>query len=49
MKSKEQVILLDKLGYKGVFSFEPFSPAVQQLSKAKLADALRKSIDFIIS
>ena len=47
--SKGQIQLLEKLGYKGVYSFEPFSPAVQKLSKDKLADAVRKSIDYILA
>jgi len=49
MKSKEQILQLDELGYKGVFSFEPFSPEIQKLSKKKLADAVKKSIDYILS
>jgi 2-keto-myo-inositol isomerase len=49
MNSKDQILLLDKLGFTGVFSFEPFSPAIQSLNKEKLADALRQSIDFILS
>lgn len=48
MKSKEQILQLDELGYKGVFSFEPFSPEVQKLSKPKLADAVKKSMDYIL-
>jgi 2-keto-myo-inositol isomerase len=49
MKSKEQILRLDRLGYAGDFSFEPFSPAIQNLSRDKLADAVRRSIDFILS
>ena len=49
MKSKEQILQLDELGYKGVFSFEPFSPEIQKLSKKKLADAVKKSIDYILT
>ena len=49
MKSKEQVKLLDKLGYKGIFSFEPFSPVVQKMSRDKLADAVKRSIDYILA
>jgi 2-keto-myo-inositol isomerase len=49
MKSKEQILLLDKLGYKGDYSFEPFSPEIQKLSKQKLADEVKKSIDYILS
>jgi 2-keto-myo-inositol isomerase len=49
MNSKEQILLLDRLGYPGVFSFEPFSPAVQSLRPDQLADAVRRSIDFIMN
>ncbi len=49
MNSKEQILRLDRLGFAGDFSFEPFSPAIQKLSRDKLADALRQSIDFIRS
>jgi 2-keto-myo-inositol isomerase len=49
MNSKEQILLLDRLGYTGDFSFEPFSPAIQNLNRKKLADAVEKSIDFILS
>jgi 2-keto-myo-inositol isomerase len=49
MKNKEQILALDKLGYKGVFSFEPFSAMVQKMSKEKLGDAVKQSIDFILS
>jgi len=49
MNSKDQILRLDQLGFAGDFSFEPFSPAIQKLSRAKLADALRQSIEFILS
>ncbi len=49
MNSKEQILLLDRLGFAGVFSFEPFSPALKNLSRQNLADALRQSIEFIMS
>ena len=47
MDSKGQVQRLDRLGYAGVYSFEPFSPAVQKLGRKELADAVRRSIEFI--
>jgi len=47
MKSKEQILRLDRLGFAGDFSFEPFSPAIQKLSKEKLTEAIRQSLDFI--
>ncbi len=34
-------------GYKGVFSFEPFGPAVQKLSIAELEEGLKESISLI--
>ncbi len=49
MKSKEQILRLDRLGFTGIFSFEPFSPAIQKLSRDQLSAALRKSINFIMS
>ena len=49
MDSKEQILRLDRLGYAGVYSFEPFSPAIQELSREKLADLVRRSLDFIRS
>ncbi len=49
MKSKEQVLAIDKLGFKGDFSFEPFSPAIQKLGKSDLAAALKKSIEYLLS
>jgi len=49
MKSKAQILRLDRLGFKGDFSFEPFSPALQKLNREKLADAVRQSLDFILN
>ena len=49
MKSKEQMLRLDALGYKGIYSFEPFSPEVQRLGAADLAAALKKSLDYILA
>jgi len=49
MNSKEQILRLDRLGFAGDFSFEPFSPAIQELGRERLADAVRQSIDFISS
>jgi 2-keto-myo-inositol isomerase len=49
MNNREQIRRLDELGYKGLFSFEPFSPAVQRLGEAELAAAIRKSLDYILS
>ncbi len=49
MKSKEQMLRLEALGYKGIYSFEPFSPEVQRLGAADLAAALNKSLDYILA
>jgi 2-keto-myo-inositol isomerase len=49
MRSKEQMAALDRLGYRGNFSFEAFSPAIQKLPEADLLAALRTSIDFVLS
>jgi 2-keto-myo-inositol isomerase len=49
MKSKEQILLLDKLGYRGDYSFEPFAPSVQGLGKKELAAALGKSLAYLLS
>jgi 2-keto-myo-inositol isomerase len=47
MKSKEQMLRLDELGYSGDYSFEPFSPAVQRLGRKELVGALRKSLAYL--
>jgi len=49
MNSKEQILRLSRLGFAGDFSFEPFSPAIQNLGRDQLADAVRQSLDFILS
>ena len=49
MKSKEQIQRLDQLGYTGVFSFEPFSPAVQKLGEADLVAVIKKSLSYLMS
>lgn len=49
LNSKEQILRLDRLGFTGDFSFEPFSPAIQNLGREKLADAVRQSLDFILA
>ena len=49
MKSKAQLVCLDRLGYTGDFSFEPFSPAVQKLGRADLAAAVQRSLDYVIA
>jgi 2-keto-myo-inositol isomerase len=49
MRSKEQIDVLDKLGYRGDFSFEPFSPSVQGLDAKKLAAAIQESLDYLMA
>ncbi|MHC6202674.1 TIM barrel protein [Breznakiellaceae bacterium SP9] len=47
MHNKELIQRLDTLGYQGTFSFEPFSPAVQNLPPQQLAAALDASFKYI--
>ncbi len=47
MKSAELVSRIEKAGYKGYYSFEPFSGAVQSMGKKELAQALRASMEYI--
>jgi 2-keto-myo-inositol isomerase len=47
MHNKELAHRLYALGYQGTFSFEPFSPAVQQLPPAQLAAALEASFAYL--
>ena len=44
LSSREQLEFLSAEGYRGDISFEPFSPEVQRLPPAELAEALRASI-----
>ena len=47
MKSREQMLRLDELGYSGDYSFEPFSPVVQRLGRTELVAAFRKSLAYL--
>ncbi|MDR3170160.1 MAG: TIM barrel protein [Treponema sp.] len=47
MHNKEAIQSLDALGYLGIFSFEPFSEAVQKLSPKELATALNASFAYL--
>jgi 2-keto-myo-inositol isomerase len=47
MGSREQVARLGALGYRGPVSFEPFSPAVQNLDSQGLQAALRESLEYL--
>jgi len=47
MKSREQMLRLDELGYSGDYSFEPFSPDVQRLGRQELVAAFRTSLAYL--
>ena len=47
MHNKELIQRLDTQGYQGTFSFEPFSPAVQELPPPQLAAALDASFKYL--
>ena len=47
MRSREQLRRLDALGYRGDFSFEPFSSRVQKLSRAELARGVEESLAYL--
>ncbi len=49
MRNKEQIALLERLGYSGDYSFEPFSDKVTKLGKADLAAALAQSLSYLRS
>ena len=44
LKSREQILRLDALGYTGDYSFEPFARDVQQLARPDLVSALTRSL-----
>jgi len=44
LQNSDQITILERRGYRGYYSFEPFSPAVQQLSRADLEEAIRESV-----
>jgi 2-keto-myo-inositol isomerase len=43
----EQIALLEKLGYRGNISFEPFSPEVHQLDLGGIERAIRQSVEIL--
>ena len=45
LENREQITILERRGYRGYYSFEPFSPEVQRLDVAALETALEESID----
>lgn len=49
LKSKEQVIQLEKLGYKGIYAFEPFSSTLNNWKATDVEKAINDSINYILS
>lgn len=49
LKSKEQVVELEKLGYQGLYSFEPFSSTLMNWSAEDVEKAINESIDYLCS
>ena len=47
MQSATLMARLEKGGYRGLYSFEPFSPEVQFMGKKELEEALRASMHFL--
>ena len=47
LQTKEQIILLLKLGYKGNISFEPFSETIQEMEIKKIKPAINHSIEYV--
>jgi len=47
MQSAALMTRLEKQGYRGLYSFEPFSPEVQSMGKKELVEALRASMQFL--
>jgi len=47
MQSATLIARLEKGGYRGLYSFEPFSPEVQFMGKKELEEALRASMHFL--
>jgi 2-keto-myo-inositol isomerase len=47
MRSADLIARLEKDGYRGFYSFEPFSPEVQTMGKKELEEALRASAHFL--
>lgn len=47
LKSKEQVIELEKLGYKGIYAFEPFSSILNNWKASEIEEAINDSIEYI--
>ena len=49
MSNRAQISDLERLGYTGFYSFEPFSPQVQKMSIKALSKALDESLELIQS
>lgn len=44
LQNTDQIKILERRGYRGFYSFEPFSPEVQALSRADLEEAVKESV-----
>jgi len=49
LKSREQIRLLQKLGYRGDISFEPFAKEIQDLKLEELKETIHRSIAYLSS
>ncbi len=47
MKSREQIKLVQELGYDGPISFEPFAESVQKMDRMRVVDELKKSLGYL--
>jgi 2-keto-myo-inositol isomerase len=47
LQNSDQITILERRGYRGFYSFEPFSPEVQKLTFAQLETALKESIEYL--
>jgi 2-keto-myo-inositol isomerase len=48
MDSIEQINILEKNGYQGLYSFEPFAPSIQGMNKAALKEAINLSLAYLM-
>lgn len=48
METRKQIHILESEGYKGLYSFEPFSTSIQKMTKTDLINAVYESIDYLI-
>ncbi|PJG86131.1 TIM barrel protein [Conservatibacter flavescens] len=47
MKTKEQVAEIEKLGYQGIYAFEPFASSLADWTASDIEKAINESIDYI--